>query len=825
MAQATLPVMIGIAASAGGLEAITQLVKNLPAQAKASYVIAQYMSPTHKSLLCALIGRETELPVIELTQEDRVPLPDTIYITPPNCDVILDGGKLGLRDSGGPPGTPQPVADRLFKSLADECGDRCVGVVLSGTGSDGSAGIRAMRDCGGVTIAQEVGTAKYEGMPASAIHTGCIDLTLPPDMIGQQLTRILSNPRDLADLHSLASASSKLQDLYHILLSRTGVDFRDYKETTINRRIARRMVALGIDRYEAYVAHCRDNDSEVDALYKDMMISVTRFFRDQTQFNRLAQVIAAMVKDRAGRPLRVWVAGCATGEEAYSIAILFAEALGGIEWLTKDRVQIFATDIDTKALEVARRGLYPLSAANDVPRAYVETYLNVGGDTVEVHKQLRSVVLFSRHNIIQDPPFINIDLISLRNLLIYFGASLQEKVLSRMAYALVPDGKIFLGTSETVGAMHGHFETLSLPDRLYSKRGLRQSSARLPSSFLPLPIASRDMPQPARTQVKPRGSEMFDALSRVLAPNGFIATRDSEIIRIIGDISHVTELNESSALLRLSTKILKSDLRAEAASLITLCLRSRSMRSGLWHSIAGPGFDQTRLTCYPLLAENEGEDHVLFAVETRAAHTRTPATPDIRDQDRMQYVRQIEDEIASTREALQQTIEELQTSNEELQSVNEEMQATNEELQATNEELETSNEELQATNEELITVNEEMQINATELQQLMIELDAILRATPYPTLVVDPALQIRHASAVALSYFGISQLPQSGIPLSACRSAEGLPHLVPQVSECFRHQENRSVPFSEGDVEKTLRFTPIFKGLPPENIGVIVSVI
>ena len=823
MTRSDLPIMIGIAASAGGLEATTQLVKNLPEKVNAAYVVAQHMSPTHKSLLWSLIGRETELPVVELGQDVR-PQPDTIYIAPPNFDVVLDEGLLSLREPSGHPGTPKPLAERLFKSLAEECGERCVGIVLSGTGSDGAYGIRAIREAGGITIAQETSTAKYDGMPSSAIHTGCIDLTMTPDMMGQQLARILNNPRDLSDLQNFASNSRKLLDLYHILLSRTGVDFRDYKETTINRRIARRMVALGIEFYEEYVEYCREHDAEVDALYKDMMISVTRFFRDQAQFNALTKAIRGIVQDSDGRQIRVWVAGCATGEEAYSIAMLFSEAFGGLEHLSKDKLQIFATDIDTQALDVARRGIYPLSAANDVPRNYVEDYFQVSTDTVEVDKQLRSVVLFSRHNIIQDPPFINMDLISLRNLLIYFGASLQEKVLARMAYALVPNGKLFLGTSETVGGMHGHFETQSLPDKLYSKRGLRQS-VQATANFLPMSTMMRGVQPPPRPQVNTQAADMFETLTRVLAPNGFIATRDNEIIRVIGDISHVTELNESSTLLRLTTKILKSQLRAEAASLITLCLRSQSTRSGRWHNIDGPDFDQVRLSCYPLLMEGEGEDHVLFSVEKREARSQNRAAVEMSGDERMVYVRQIEDEIATTREALQQTIEELQTSNEELQSVNEEMQATNEELQATNEELETSNEELQATNEELITVNEEMQINSTELQHLTIELAAILHATPYPTLVVDPALQIRHASEAARRYFNLKEVSKSGTHLGQCYCPADMPNLVAEVAECFRIRESIPKTFTEAGEEKTVTFTPIFRGLTQEIIGITVTVI
>ncbi|MEL7184079.1 MAG: chemotaxis protein CheB, partial [Pseudomonadota bacterium] len=367
-----LPVIVGIGASAGGLEAASLLVQNLPKDVGAAYVLAQHMSPNHKSLLSSLISRETHLPVIDLTKEDVIPTADTIYISQPNSDVVLENGKLGLRKQSGHHATPKPSADRLFNTLAQEMGERCVGVVLSGTGSDGSYGVQAIREAGGITIAQDVGTAKYDGMPASAVETGCVDLQLSPQQIGQHLAKIMSAPRDLDRFRRLNDEPTPLSDLMHILLARTGVDFRDYKENTVNRRIARRMTALGIESYDQYVEHCRASSDEVDALHKDLLISVTRFFRDYEQFEMLGDVLRAMADRKGEDPIRVWVAGCATGEEAYSIAILTAEALGGPAALARARVQIFATDIDARALEVGRAGIYPMTALGDVPEAYVE---------------------------------------------------------------------------------------------------------------------------------------------------------------------------------------------------------------------------------------------------------------------------------------------------------------------------------------------------------------------------------------------------------------------------------------------------------------------
>lgn len=287
----------GIAASAGGLEAVSLLVQNLPRSANAIYVIAQHMSPTHKSVLTSLIARETSLPVVELSRVTE-PEAGTIYVTPPDTDVVFEDGKLRLRNPAGHPATPKPSADRLFQSLAKECGENCVGIVLSGTGSDGSYGVQSIREAGGITIAQEPGSAKYDGMPASAIETGCIDLILTPEQIGEHAEKILAKPRDLELLRSAADEPGKLTELFSILMARTQVDFADYKENTLNRRIARRMSALSINDYEKYVDYCRSNVDEVDALHRDLLISVTRFFRDPDQFRKLNDQVEKQLADR-----------------------------------------------------------------------------------------------------------------------------------------------------------------------------------------------------------------------------------------------------------------------------------------------------------------------------------------------------------------------------------------------------------------------------------------------------------------------------------------------------------------------------------------------
>eukprot|EP00903_Cladosiphon_okamuranus_P021896 g20128.t1 len=752
MSDHTIPFMVGIAASAGGLEALSELVQELGEQNSASYVIAQHMSPTHKSMLSALIARETRLPVKELTAEEDIwPEVNTIYVVMPGQDVVIaKGGKLGLREPDGQRGRPKPLADRLFKTMAEECGENCAAIILSGTGSDGSYGVRAIREVGGITIAQDPNSSKYSGMPSSALQTGCVDLTLLPSEIGEHLGKILSRPRDFTELQELHHKPHKLSDLFQILTARTGVDFREYKASTINRRIARRMLALGFSEYNAYVDFCRRDLAEVDALYKDLMISVTRFFRDPQQFEALKSNIEAMVSKMDAsdqRTVRVWVSGCATGEEAYSVAILFLEAMGGLEKVAQRRLQVFATDIDQQALDVARRGEYPISAVSDIPDELVDRYFVERTETIEVKKALRAFVLFSRHNVIQDPPFTNLDCISLRNLLIYFNGTLQDK---------------------------------------------------------------------------------FDSLIRVLAPNGFLASSTGAILRIIGDISYVTALTESSGL-QVDLKILIPSLRSEASSLINVALRSRGVRSGQWHPLPRSDHEQVRLTCYPIAAPSDGDGDgasvVLISVETRIKEEQTASPEHLDPQEQDRYIRQIEDEVISTREALQQTIEELQTANEELQSVNEEMQAANEELQSTNEELETSNEELQSTNEELITVNEEIQVNSTEIQHVSAELTAVLRANPFVMIVVDQALQVRHASRQAMTMFELDSLPKSGIHISQCAPVDGLPDLTSRISQVFRS----SAPLVEnaefGGENHEMTFTPFRQKDGRELIGVAVTIV
>ncbi|MEL7105792.1 MAG: CheR family methyltransferase [Pseudomonadota bacterium] len=777
--------IVGIASSAGGLEAISQLLNALPGDIGATYVIAQHMSPTHKSLMLTLLARETEIPVMEIGDE-VVPKRNTVYLTPPNRDVVFVDGKLALATPLGNAGAPKPSADRLFAALALEKGEHAIGIVLSGTGSDGSYGVQAIREAGGITVAQDVASAKYDGMPVSAAETGCVDLVLSPTQIGQHLGKILAQPRDFEALARINENPSKVSDLLQILLARTRVDFREYKESTVQRRIQRRMVALGIDDYEEYVRHCRSSTTEVDALFKDLLISVTRFFRDPEEFESLETTIKSLVESEENRPLRFWVAGCATGEEAYSIAMIAAEALGGIEKIGKERIQIFATDIDKSALERARLGEYPASALNDVPEKYQEKYFMIRDGRVVVRPELRSIILFSLHNVIQDPPFINVDFVSLRNILIYFNSKLQERVLNRIHHALSSRGFLFLGRSETIGALEANFEPLSGSSRVFRRRSVVRKGTDVGKSGFSYnndaAWATRPGGQPS-TGPSPVDREMFDTLARGLAENAILVTAQQDIVRVYGDISPFIELSEASNLnLRLS--LLRKPFRDEARSLCVISLKKGERKRGLKQPFSGMGFTHAQIETIPLQLKDAAENYVLVTFNTFSDEADRNVETELVEETDSEKVRQLQADVATAREALQQTIEELQTSNEELQSVNEELQSTNEELQASNEELETSNEELQSTNEELITVNEELQVNSSELDSTRGELEAILDAAPLAILVINSALQINRASQPAQVMF---DLPKNYIDmhLGECTFSPDFPNLIEVTSQVF----------------------------------------
>ncbi|APX14822.1 chemotaxis protein CheB [Phaeobacter inhibens] len=805
--------IIGIGSSAGGLEAIRELVATLPVDVPAAYVVVQHMSPHHKSLMTELVARQTQLKVGTI-QNGTIPEANVVYITPPKSDVIFSDGRLHLlQDPNAEPGTPRPSVDRFLVSLAEQNGDNSMAIILSGTGSDGAYGVQAIREAGGITIAQDAESAKYDGMPVAAVQTGCVDLVLRPQDIGANLQKILSSPRDFTSFrHENSLRDSPVSDLLQILLARTRVDFRDYKQTTISRRIERRMIALGIETQEEYTQFCRNNPHAVDALFKDLLISVTRFFRDREEFELLKALLPQLIKERGPGPLRIWVAGCATGEEAYSIAMVVSEALGNPTNQLKSRVQIFATDIDKDALKTARKGVYSLAALNDIPSELADKYLIRQTDGVRVVDNLRNAVLFSDHNVCQDPPFQKVDLICCRNLLIYFGNPLQQKVMSRFHYAMSPHGLLFLGTAESVAGSDELFVQDRSASHVYRKRSLRAHQTQQPYNMPSVPMmAQRPTIKPPAPQGPSTDRQLFEALAQSLGKNSLLVTEDFSIARVYGSVSQFIEVNETSSL-RMHLDLLRSPLREEARSLITIALKNGAHKGGVRHLLAENDDEEIRLDVYPIIAKDISERAALVVfTPVTVDRSRMNEAPIVGEEGDATFerIRNLENEVATTREALQQTIEELETSNEELQSLNEELQSTNEELQATNEELETSNEELQSTNEELITVNEELQVTASELSGRTGELISVLESTPLAIVVADSALQITQATLAATRMFNIRR-PISSPHISQCALPEGFPILAPICSEALRLGQTVTEEFTSKGTRIRLTCSPYF---------------
>ncbi|MFY0690414.1 MAG: PAS domain-containing protein [Paracoccaceae bacterium] len=782
------PIIIGIGSSAGGLEALRALASGLPDNIGCAYVVVQHMSPQHKSLMRSLIDRETALEVVDI-EDGAAPQPDTIHVTPPRHDVVIRDGVLRLMPASTDAAKPKPSVDRFLLSLAEEMGERAVAVILSGTGSDGAYGVKAIREAGGITIAQDDASAKYDGMPNAAIRTGCIDLVLQPDQIATHLRKILQSAGNLEAFQEGSGATSALAGLLQIVLARTRVDFREYKMTTIQRRVERRMTAMGCASSADYVTLCRNSPREIDALFKDLLISVTRFFRDSAEFESFAAAIRKLVQRKPQGPLRIWVAGCATGEEVYSIAILLAEAMGGAAALAASNTQIFATDIDRDALETARCGEYSQGALIDVPEDLVEGYFSQTPDGVRVVDALRSAVIFSDHNLCQDPPFMNMDLICCRNVMIYFGPKLQAKVLTRFHYAMGPEALLFLGTAETVAEAGHLFVPAGDQGQIFRKTAARRTKPYDPAALAGTwarPGAAGFGQSPGRSDPHRPGDDLFDGLARSLATDAVLVGADLGFRKIYGDISAYVTVAEGAGL-SLEMALLKPPLRDEARSLVTLALKhgERRISSRLER---GPAGGALLMEAIPILSRQSGERFALLTFTPQApveAPSQTPGqTPGEADTAPAGLParagaapRDVDLELSDVREALQVTIEALETSNQELQALNEELQSTNEELQATNEELETSNEELQSTNEELITVNQELQVNSAELKALNAELGSVLENVPIPLLVLDTACQIVRASRAAIELFKIAD-PSVTPHLSQIALPYGFPRLM-----------------------------------------------
>lgn len=725
---------VGIGASAGGLEALKTLVMHLPKYSNMTFIIAQHLSPTHKSMLVELIARETPLKVCEV--EDGVsPQRDTVYITPAKNEIFVKSNRLFLRNSANKMG-PKPSINFFFNSLASEKGHHSLGIILSGSGSDGAHGIRAIRAAGGITIAQDEKTAKYFSMPDAAIKTDCVDLILPPDEIATTLPKIINTPRNLFSMHKEETSSDIFQNIFRVLKRYSGVDFSDYKKGTIGRRIERRMAARGLHEVAQYLNLLQEDTHEVDVLFKDLLISVTSFFRDADPFAALKKYVKKIVDKNEGQNIRVWIPGCASGEEAYSIAILFAEEMG-VEQFMNSKIVFFATDIDQDALNIARKASYPVELTENIGEKLLHRYFDVYPESCKVKKFLKSKIVFSKHDVISEPPFSRINLVACRNLLIYFNNNLQNRVLQILHYSLGLEGVLFLGKSESLGDSEELFTPVDSGNKIFLKKyGTDNSLTSYPS------VLRTRFQTLETTKTKP-GSTNIQSVSEklvsVMAPNSILYDEKLNIRHIYGDIRQFVDITPGNANMNMMN-ILMKPVSQEIHSLTYKSLNDNVVAKGHYRKF-DDAYPQKKVSIvvYPVFTDLEYEKLFLAAFTVTE---ETESMEKVVDDAHTLKTKELEQELNSTREYLQTVVEELETSNEELQSLNEELQSANEELQSANEELETSNEELQSTNEELSTVNDEIQMKSNELEEANDHLKNIKDSVDVGIVLVDMDMRI-----------------------------------------------------------------------------------
>ncbi len=826
--EQTFPV-VGVGASAGGLDAFTKLLKNLPADTGMAFVLVQHLDPKHLSLLPELLGRASPMPVTEISDGTRI-VPNHVYVMPPNYSLALLHGVLHLMPRPDGSGKHLPIDDFL-RSLAEDRQSNAIGVILSGTASDGTLGMKAIKFEGGITFAQSEDSAEYDGMPHSVIAAGHVDFVLTPEEIGKELVRIARHPylrpEETGPRGELVSeGGDNLNKIFVLLRSRTGNDFTYYKHSTIRRRIKRRMVLHQLEKMEDYVKYLQKQPGELDALFQDMLINVTSFFRDPETFEALQQeVFPALIEKRsAEQPLRIWVPGCATGEEVYSVAIALLEFLG--ERASNIPIQIFASDIDDKAIDKARQGIYPESIRDIIAPGRLQRFFVKTPSGYQISKMIRDICVFAVQNVIKDPPFSRLDLICCRNLMIYLGAVLQKKVLHTFHYALRPGRFLMLGTSETIGSFADLFATVDKKNKIYTKK----SVATLPGydfSILPhaatLPAADQTTPARALSALDLQ-QEAERLILTTYGPPGVIINQDLQILHFRGQTGPYIEPSPGSASLNL-LKMARQDLVMDLRTVVHQAIKEsdKTRKEGVRIRNDG-GYRMVNLQVLPLSNEGFAEPHYLVLFEP-GSEAPAVSPPDAETPDATNLrIQTLEQELLSSREYMQSIIEEQEATNEELQSANEEIQSANEELQSTNEELETAKEELQSTNEELSTINEEHENRNQELMSSNNDLANLLASVELAIVILSDDLRIRRFTPTAKTLLNLIDADM-GRPIGNIRPNVNIPDLEQRVREVIDTMSAQSSEVQDRDGRcYTLSIRP-YKTLDNRIEGVVMSFI
>jgi len=773
--------VVAIGASAGGLEAIESFFTNLPEESGMAFVVIQHLSPDYKSLMDELLARYTKME-INVAKDGMVLKANVVYLLPSKQNMTIYHNKLFLTEQDSHRGLNLPI-DIFFRSLSKDKGKNSIGIILSGSGSDGTLGVKAIKEAGGMVMVQDEKTAKFNSMPRSAITTGLVDYILPPEKMPSELVKFVKHPF-ISKTNVLENELSKDEDALSKILKRifekTGVDFSYYKPTTIIRRLEKRISINKFTKIEKYLDYLLSSDVEVNLLYKELLIGVTQFFRNPEAFDILkATVFPALFSNKSQfYTYRIWSVGCSTGEEAYSLA-MFAN-----EYLEENNIsadlKIFATDIDEDALETAGMGFYPESILSDVSPERLRQYFVRRNDGFQINEKIRRMIVFAKHNIIKDPPFSKIDLISCRNMLIYLDVEMQKKILSMFYFSLNASGHLFLGTSESLGDLASGYSVVNQKYKIYQyKAGYKPPM----SGIYSLPKLTR--PEIKITKDKQGSGDnlflsegFYQELILEFLPPGVLLNDEFQIIHLFKDAGKYLRLPSGKANLNI-LKMVPQSLSVVLSGLLHKTLKDK--KEMIYSDFGFTGEDGTsniNILSKPLFDNNTAQKYIYISFIEKNKEQDSPQEKiDIGSQFHEQYA-ELERELVLTKENLQATIEELETSNEELQSTNEELIASNEELQSTNEEL-------QSVNEELYTVNTEYQHKIDELVQLNNDINNLLNNTDVGTLFLDNQLKIRRYTPVITKLINIIEM-DIGRPIHHLSRNSDYPNLIEDIEEVQR---------------------------------------
>jgi two-component system CheB/CheR fusion protein len=777
------PLVIGVGASAGGLEAFQTLLSHLPERHELALVLVQHLDPDHESLLPELLGKRTRTPVHSVTDGMQVE-PGNIYLIPPGSSLTMEGMTLRLEAFDSPRGLRRPI-DKFLVSLAQSAGSNAVGIILSGTGSDGSVGVRAIKEAGGLVFVQDPKQAKYDGMPRSALATGAVDLVLPSSEMVDVVNDYYDRRSGLEP--SIRNDAEFIERVAKHVRYRTGHDFSHYKEGTFLRRLAVRMSVLGIDRPRDYLKELIDNKAEAGRLFRDLLINVTAFFRDPEAFVALREnVIPKLVQARQGdEEIRVWVPGCSTGQEAYSIAILIAEELGRVD--AGLRVAVFGTDIDDEALRVGRRGIYPNSIAEEVPAEYLERYFRPTAGGYEVAPALRDIVRFSNQSIIKDPPFSKLDLVSCRNVTIYFDQVLQELAIRVFHYALREGGFLFIGPSENPPVLQRYFSDHVQTARIFQRRAGPARPLNLPNVGVPT-ITAGAKGEPLASEFHQRSYEQ--ALLERHVPPYMVLNLSNEVVYASDGAARYLSVKPGATRTGL-LHLIRPELEGTARRLVNL-QPERGERSE--REFQGE-IDGREVRIVLSLERLQDDTTLLVLKDFLDLRDDRPGHADADDGGITDYVRDLEEQLDGARQTIRTTVEELETSNEELKSSNEEMMSMNEELQS--------------ANEELSTINEELQNKVAELNEVNSDLSNFIRSTRIPTVFLDSDLRLRSFTPEAQRYFRFVELDR-GRRIDDIGADISMPQLVEMCQRTLDsgHADEMEIETFAGGVQLVLRVLP-----------------